>query len=197
MILVRVDAVVDHLDLFGVDREEAQHVVAGFLGNGDHGIGLGDAVVLDPGAEVIGVAELFHLPRPQRLQRMGGQHKGDTPQLLRHESAELDIPGMAVDDGTWLQLVFRHQHAAIHRIQCAAEARIGVLPGIGPRRVPLHAQVWLRHILLAEAADFDGNQARKLTAEVLDVYPRAAVHMRWVFVRKERDLVWNGHEVLL
>ena len=125
------------LHLVGVDgRETAQHVVAGLLRDGDHGVGLRDAVVLDPGAEVVGVAELFHLPGTQRLQRVGGQHERDAPQLLGHEAGELDVPGVAVHDAG-IQVILGHRQAAVHGIQRAAEAGIGVLLGLGPGPVAL------------------------------------------------------------
>jgi len=71
-ILMQINSVMDHLDLGGVNIEVIQHIVAGFLRHRDHRVGLRDAVVLDPGTQVVGVAELFHLPGPQRLQRVGG-----------------------------------------------------------------------------------------------------------------------------
>ena len=99
VILVRIDAVVDHVNARGVHVGiGAQDVVPGALRDGDDGIGIVDGRGLHPRAHGVAAAELFSLPRAQRFQAVRGQDKRDAEELFRQESGHRNIPRMGVDD---------------------------------------------------------------------------------------------------
>ena len=68
---VGVDAVVDDVDVGGVERRVAgQDVAARGVADGDHGVGSLVGGALGPRREPVAAAELLLLPRPLRLERV-------------------------------------------------------------------------------------------------------------------------------
>ena len=191
-VLLKIDAVVDHGYLRGGDVEEAQHVVAGFLGNGDDGVGVFDASALHPAAEMVGVAELLDLPGAQRLERVDGEDEGRAPELLGEKAAHIGVPGVAMHH-VGVERVLRHRETAVEGVERAAEARVGVLLCFRPGGVALHAQVIALHILVAEAAHLNLDEAGELAAEILHMHAGAAVDVGGILVGEERHLAKIGH----
>ena len=70
-VFVEIDAVMDDVDAVSGDVEEAQDVVARLAGDGDDGAGLLDGGAFHPGAEVVGLAELFDFPRDVAARASG------------------------------------------------------------------------------------------------------------------------------
>ena len=66
----------------------------------------------------------------------------------------------------------------------------------GPGVVAPDRQVALLGILLSEAAHLDLHAAGELPAEILDVYPGPAVHVRWILVREQGHLPEVRHSIL-
>jgi len=104
-VLVRIDPVVDDGHPSRVElRVRGQQVRAHCPADGDHGVG-----GVDPGpfAElrdlVAAGAELFGLPRAERLQAVAGHDVGNAVQEFGEVPGEVGVPGVAVDEVDALQ----------------------------------------------------------------------------------------------
>ena len=98
-VLAGVDPVVDHLDAVGIDRRIAgQDVAPRSLRDRDHAIGALQGDLLAEARQCVAAAELFGLPRPQRLERVHGRDMGDAVDQLGQVAGELGVPGVAVDE---------------------------------------------------------------------------------------------------
>jgi len=104
----------------------------------------------------------------------------------------LHVPRVHVHDAG-IQVVLGHREAAVHGVQSPTEAGIGVLLGLGPRAISLHAQIGLFHILVPEAADLHRHKLRQFFAEVFHDDTRAAVDIRRILVGKEGDFFDTRH----
>ncbi len=113
-VLVEVDPVVDHVDPVGVHREEAQDVRPRLPGHRDQRVRVEDRRPLHPARQVVGAAELLHLPRAQRLQRVRRHHQRHAPQLLGQEPGHVRVPRVAVDD-VGVERVLGHREVALRR----------------------------------------------------------------------------------
>ncbi len=95
-----VDAVVDHVDPRRVDGGVgAEHVGAHRLADGDDRVGSFVRRALRPARQPVAAAELLCLPRPVRLERVGGDHVGDAVQRLGPVAGHVGVPGVGVHHG--------------------------------------------------------------------------------------------------
>ena len=94
-----VDAVVDDLDLVGVDRGVGpQDVLAHAGAHGDDRVGGLVGRALDPRRDPVAAAELLGLPRPHRLQAVGGEDVRDVAHEAREVAAHVRVPRVRVHE---------------------------------------------------------------------------------------------------
>ena len=96
--LLRVDSVLDHVDLVVADeRVRLLDVVDHRRRHRDHGVRLGVGGLLDPGADPVAATQLLNLPGPVGLQRVRRHDGRDVLVLAGDDSGELRVPGVGVD----------------------------------------------------------------------------------------------------
>ena len=99
LVLLRVDAVVDHLHARRVDRRVAlEHVVAHRAGDGDDRVRVLERGALAERREVVAAAELLLLPGPQRLEAVRRRDVRDAVVELRQVAGEVRVPRVRVDE---------------------------------------------------------------------------------------------------
>jgi hypothetical protein len=176
-----VDAVVHHVHLRGVGlRVGAQHVVAHRRRHRDHRGRTEVRRALGEGRDGVPAAELFGLPRPQRLQRVRGDHVGDVVQQPGEVAAEVGVPGVRVHQVRPLAPVGDRQVDA-ERL----ERGVGVaeLEQVGVRRHPgLVARPAERLHLHLEAVE-----ASQRAHQLRHMHPRTAVDGRRVLLGQDVD----------
>ncbi len=99
-VLLRVDAVVDHLHASLVEgRIRTQDVVAHRAGHGDDGVRALEARALAEGRQRVAPRpELLGLPRPERLEAVRGRDVRHAVEELRDVARQVRVPGVAVDE---------------------------------------------------------------------------------------------------
>jgi hypothetical protein len=162
------------------------------VGNGDDGIGHFDRGFFEPNGEIVTAAELFPLPRTERLEGMDGEDEGKAVVQLREDAAEMGIPGVEVDD-VRIDSVRVEIEAALKGTKDGMERfRRGVGRGIdaesGHRRIRAGLE------LVAETAYLHLAEFRQFAGEVLHVDPRAPVNMGRILVREKKGLHRSGQE---
>ena len=131
---VGVDPVVDDVDARRVDAEVAEDVLARALADRDDRIGQLHRRALDPAAHVVAAAELLALPRPQRLERVDGEHERDAVRQPGEDAGQVGVPGVDVDD-VRIDRVRHHRHVPRQGGEHGAQALDRRRPGRGrPRR---------------------------------------------------------------
>ncbi len=187
LILLKVDAVVDHVDAVGVDlRVGAQDVGSRALGDGDHGVGIENRSALHPGTHDVAAAELLGLPCAQRFETVGGKDKGDVVELLCEESGHRDVPGVGVDDvdgGERRNL----GEVEAEGLESGFEFFLGAIGNFGPGLGTPDMEVAFVGELIAPAVDFDLDGLCELAAEVLNVDACATVNKGWVLSGHQAD----------
>ena len=98
MVFVEINAVMDDVDLRGVDLKEFQDIVLRLTGDGHDGVGHLDRGLFHPRAEVVTARQLFALPGPQRFERMGGDDERYAVIKLSQDATQMRVPGVDVDD---------------------------------------------------------------------------------------------------
>ena len=140
----------------GTHLGHPQDVVARAFRHGDDPIGHRQGGLLDPHRQVVPATQLFALPRPQRLERVDGDHQRDPVALLDQHAAHVRVPRVAVHQ-VGIDVVVRPGDVALHGAVDRAQVCWGArLLGFG---VAAHAQVRLIDALIAEAAHLDVHQA--------------------------------------
>ncbi len=152
----------------GVDlRVRAQDVGALGLGHRDHGVGRLEGDALAPARQGIATAELFGLPRAQRLERV---HRGDMRHAmdeLGQVPAEVRVPGVGVDE---VGVAHGGGHRQVDR-RGAQRAQLGRVPvERGPRLVAGRAAA-----VGAPGVHVEVDEPAQMRAELSDVDPRPAV----------------------
>ena len=171
-----VDSVAHDVDSAGIDgRVHPQHVGTHPRADGDHRFGRVHRGLLDPRRDPVAAAELLGLPRPQRLQRMRGQHMRYAVQQRREMPGHPGVPGVAVHDGGLRGGAGHHQVRRQGRQRRVRAAQLGVgLIGERPRPRRAHAV----HVDLAQTA--------QLRDELGHVYPGPAVDLRRILPSHHR-----------
>ena len=98
MVLDRIDAVVNDMNLVRIDVEEPHDVGLCLLRHGDHCVRHLDGSFLQPAGEIIPPTKLLTLPRAQRLQRMNGEHHRQTVIQLGQDASEVRVPSVKMDN---------------------------------------------------------------------------------------------------
>ena len=130
-------------------------------------------------------AELLALPGSERLERVHGDYQRNSIIFLRVNSTEMGIPGVTMNE-------VRVDIGGIKIVERWTAAKTdwsGFWTGeAGSLNLKAaHAQIPLLQNLIAETADFDRHRFRQFPREIIHMHARAAIDMRWIFVReKER-----------
>ena len=66
--------------------------------NSDDGVGIENGRALHPGAHRVARTKLLGLPGAQRLQRVGGQHKGNPVEFFGQKARHGCVPGVGMHD---------------------------------------------------------------------------------------------------
>ena len=174
--LVRVDAVVDHLHLAGVDRRvNPQDVVAHGLGHRDHCVGALDGSALHPAGQPVAGPELLGLPRAQRLEAVRGHHVGQVVKDVR----QVATAKLAYQVWLWTRSAASTSAAIRRSAESARSARPFAILG---QSVP--GLVGTRHegVIsgLPEAVHAHVEQLCELPGKVLHVHAGAAIYLRRV-----------------
>jgi len=174
LVLLGVDPVVDHLHALGVDRRvTAEHVVAHRAGDGDDRVGGLEGGALAERGKVVAAAELFLLPRPQRLEAVRRRDVRDAVVELGEVAGEVRVPRVRVDDLRACD-AGRHRQVDGHRLERGVSLQR--LPGaVGLRVGPVGA----------EAVHGQLDEVAQLAREVFDVHAGAAVDLGRVFAREQ------------
>ena len=167
----------------GVHGEQAQHVLARAVGDGDDRIGHLDRGPLDPRAHVVPAAELLALPRPQRLERVDGQDERDAVRLLGEDAGEVRVPGVHVDD-VRVDRVGDHRHVPRQRSEQRPQPLVGCLKGMrcwiaaDPPAIGLLGE-------RPEGADVELDELAQVARQLADVDPGTTVDLRRELVRQD------------
>ena len=175
-VLIRVDAVVDDVNPRGVDRRiAAEDITAHLRRHRDDGVGPLDGGPLAEARRGVATgAELFGLPRPQRLKAVGRHHVRDAIQELGQVAGEVRVPRVAVGDPRALH-PSSHRQVDGHRLERPGVRR---RPGkLGPRLIAQHPGTArrCRRAPMAEAANLERDALGQLPREVVDVHPSPTV----------------------
>lgn len=182
-VFARVNPIVDNVDFFLGDLENAEDVVGGFLGDGDDGVGHVKGGALDPEAKVITSAELLAFPRTERLKGVDGDDKGETVVELGKDAAEMGIPSVTMDNlGVYVGGI--EVEAALEGAKDRHELLGAGVAGFVKRKTCGGEAAFL-DFLVAKAADFDVDYICQFAAEVFNMDACAAVNVRGIFVRKD------------
>ncbi len=181
-VFVEVDAVVDDMHPRRIDIEQAQHVGLRLARDRHDGVGLPDRGALHPGRQVIGVAELLHLPGPQRLERVDRQDARHAPELRGDHAAHIGVPRVTMDE-VGVERVLRHGERTREGVDGADEARIGAPLRLLPLWIAPDCEAPFAGLLIAEAANLDVDALGEGSGEVFDMYPGAAVDEGRIFLR--------------
>ena len=186
-VLLAVDAVVDHAHARGIDRGIAGQDVARLLArDGDDRVGALQRGALAEAGERVAAPELLLLPRPHRLQRVHGRDVRNAVQELGQVPGEVGVPGVAVHERGALD---PRRHREVDRDGLERRG-VRAAPGQGlPGPIGAH-RGGSRDLfaLAAPAVHRQLGEPRELAREVLDVHARAAVDLRRVLPREQRDL---------
>ena len=142
---------------------------------------------------MVAVAELLDLPRPQRLERVDGEHERHVPQPARDQAGHVGVPGVAVDD-VGVDRVLGHRERALEGIERAGKARVGVLarprPSSGSRGRAGSASSTR---CSPKQRTSTAIRLRQRPAQVLDVDAGAAIDVGRVLVGEQQRLPDLGH----
>jgi hypothetical protein len=193
LVLVGVDAVVDHLDPGRVDGRVDRDDVGGHPGrHGDHPVGALDPGLLAEAGDVVAAAQLLHLPGAHRLQAVDADHVRDAVQELGQVPGQVGVPGVAVDQLGVLDPGGDRQVGGdgAQRPQVAASALQGV-----PGRVGDHLGRSRRagRPRLPEAVHLEVDQFGQLPRQVFHVDTGTAIHI-WGILATEQG---HAHGTLL
>ena len=171
-----VDPVAHDMHPAGIQRRiDPQHVIAHTRADGDNGVRGRHRSLFYPRRDPIAATELFCLPRPQRLQRVRGQHMRDVVEQCGQLPRQSGVPGVGVDHAGLGGGIGHHQIGRQRRKRRvrAAQLRVGL---VGERVRPGGAHAM--HVNLAQFA--------QLRDELGYVHPRAAVHLRRILPSHHR-----------
>ena len=87
----------DHTEALFADIEEGEDILLGLFRDGNHSISHLKSGLLNPEAEVITTSKLFALPGSERLEGVNRNDEGNTVVELRHDTAKVGVPRVAVD----------------------------------------------------------------------------------------------------
>ena len=182
-VLLRVDAVVDHLDPRRLDRRIAgEQIAAHPLRDRDDRVGRLERGPLAEGGERVAASELLRLPRTQRLEAVHRRDVRDPVQQPRQVPGEVRVPGVAVHDLGALHSG-GHREVDRHRLQ-RGQVRLRTVKGIP---VPVGHGRRSAAALRTPAVHGHVFDAVELASEVLDVHAGAAVDLGRVLPREHGD----------
>ena len=173
-----------------IDIEQSLDVAFGFAGDRDDRVGHFQRGLFHPEREIVTAAELFPLPRPQRLERMHRDDERNSVIQFRQDPAEMTVPSV-----TMHEIGIDVRRVEVGAATDRAEDGLQFFRASEIARVEFEAgdlESAFFETLLAEAANIDIDCFGQLAREIIDVHARAAVNVRRIFVRQEL----NFHDVL-
>jgi hypothetical protein len=183
----RIDAVVDHDHLRGIDLEVPEDVLAHLVRDGDDAVRRLHRRALDPSREQVARAELVRLPWSQRLHAVERDDERNAVQRPDPEARHVRVPRMRVRD-VGVDRIARHRKADRQRLQRRRKLRLAVLVCLHPLpwRIPAHGHTVVGRRALAEAPHLDVHAALECLRELIDDHSGATVDMRRILAREHQ-----------
>jgi hypothetical protein len=184
MVLVDVDAVVDHRDLVAGSMSKCSRMSA--LVPSETAITASAMLqrgAFDPRRHVVAAAELLALPRAQRFQRMHRMHQRNAVEVFGQDAAKVRVPGVHMHQiGVDLlaqvsRLVSKVSSAPLSFLSTCAKLPL-------PKGVALDPHAVADRVLVAKGADFDMHQSGQFARQILDVNAGSAVDVGRIFSRQ-------------
>ena len=155
LVLGQIDAVVDDMNARRVDvGVRTLNIDLRALRDSDDRVGVENRGPLHPRAHRVAAAELLCLPCAQRLQRMGGQDKGNAVEFLRQVAGHRHIPGMRVHDVDSFEGLDLRQVQA-EGLKSAFELSFGAIGNLLPWLGSAHVKVAVVRVLRSPAMHLD------------------------------------------
>src|SRR5208282_883691 len=184
LIFGKVDAVVDDVDAAGVDvGVGAEDICPRALRDGDDRVGIEDGGAFHPGTHGVAAAELLGLPSAKRLQRVGGEDKGNAVELFGEEAGHRDIPGVSVDDIDAVESLDLGEVEA-EGFERALEFALGTVGDLGPGFGAADVEVPVVGMLRSPAMHFHFDLAGEFAAQIIHVNSGAPIDQWGIFPRE-------------